>query len=170
MEKELLKRALESDDWLNLRDIRLHALKTHPEVYGSNFADENKRSEQDWRGLLSSESMRVFGAFHGQNLVGIAAAYDWRFDQSGKSASLGMWYMNPAYRKTGAFVDLVRLSMDWAKAQKRYERIVVSHRVGNETSKSVNQKLGFHYFMTRSDHWPDGQTADNIFYELRITR
>lgn len=169
MEHLLLKRPLESNDWQNLRDIRLHALKTHPEVYGSSFKDEVGRTEQDWRGLLSSESMRVFGAFMGQNLVGIAAAYDWRFDESGKSASLGMWYMDPTYRKTGVFVDLVKRSIDWAKAQNRYDRVVVSHRAGNEISKSVNQKLGFRYFMTRTDRWPDGQIADNIFYELRIT-
>ena len=114
--------------------------------------------------------MRVFGAFHEKDLVGLAAVYDWRYDETGKTACLGMWYMAPEYRKSGEFTDLVKLTIAWAAAQPKYDRIVVSHREGNDKSKAVNQRLGFQYFMTRADRWPDGPTADNHFYELRITR
>jgi len=162
------KRALKKEDWRELRRIRLHALKSHPEVYGSNFSDENARTDQQWKDFIESTSMHVCGAFHQTTLVGIAAAYDWRPDESKKTACLGMWYIMPEHRGGGHFLDLVKLTVAWVKAQEQYDRIVVSHREGNDLSKAVNQKLGFQYFMSRKDTWPDGQTADNHFYELRI--
>lgn len=168
MTQILIKRALETDDWQDFRHVRLHALKSHPESYGSNFASENTRSDDEWRDILESQTMGVFGAFNGKALVGLAAAYDWRYDETGKSACLGMWYMAHEYRKCGEFVGLVELTIAWAKAQERFDRIVVSHREGNDSSKAVNQKLGFQYFMSRADQWPDGEIVDNHFYELRI--
>ncbi len=170
MTQELLKRSLGRDDWEEFRNLRLHALKSHPSVYGSSYARESLRSDVEWQDILESKTMRVFGAFNDKALVGLAAAYDWLSDETGKSACLGMWYMTPEFRKSSEFTDLVKLTIAWASAQNKYDRIVVSHREGNESSKAVNQRLGFEYFMTRADRWPDGPTADNYFYELRITK
>ncbi len=63
---------------------------------------------------------------------------------------------------------MYRTRIDWAKAQATVEKIIVSHRASNLSSKFANQKHGFAFTHKTEKVWTDGEVEDEIFYELKI--
>jgi hypothetical protein len=53
-------RRLTEDDWIEFSQIRLKALQTDPEVFGSNYEKESQMTEADWRGRCGQKIMRYF--------------------------------------------------------------------------------------------------------------
>lgn len=168
MDKTLTIRRLGRQDWEQFRNVRLLALKTHASVYGSTFEAENRMTQEEWIDLLGNERHGIFGLFDGHDLVGLSSAFSWKEDESGKSAILCNWFLKESYRGDGRFINLVQKTIDWVKEQGRFERIIVSHREGNEGSRKANQKLGFSYTETVSRFWPDGVEADEHMYEIKL--
>jgi RimJ/RimL family protein N-acetyltransferase len=60
--------------------------------------------------------------------------------------------------------------IDWAKHQPTVEKIIVSHRASNLSSKYANQKHGFVETHKHEKVWSDGMTEDEVYYELKLTR
>ncbi len=87
-------------------------------------------------------------------------------EPAGKTALLAMWYLKREYRGQGNFVPLVQFGVDWARAHGRYDKMIVSHRDGNEASRKANQRLGFQYMYTRDSEWAGGVFDRHHFYEL----
>lgn len=58
--------------------------------------------------------------------------------------------------------------INWAKEHPTVEKIIVSHRASNLSSKYANQKHGFVLTHKIEKVWTDGATDDEIFYELKI--
>jgi RimJ/RimL family protein N-acetyltransferase len=170
MSQEFNIRALEASDWQAYRDIRLEALKTHEKNYGSRYVDEAAFPDQEWIDRITSDQGRIFGLFDGQHLTGINVVYTYRDDPTGGTALLAGWYMRDGYRGKGLFAHLVNASLDWAKAQPRFDRIRVHHRDGNHASEVNIRKAGFTHIGTEDWTWPDGVTADLCIYEKRIKR
>jgi len=44
----MIERVQEAD-WEAWRDVRLEAVRLHPEAFGGAFEEEKERSEDDWR-------------------------------------------------------------------------------------------------------------------------
>lgn len=166
----IYSRQLTPEDWERFRDTRLLALKNHQNLFGSTYEKESGYGPEQWQGTLGDTRHGVFGLFDGQDLIGLNAAFTYWNDESGKTAILAMWFLKEDCRGRGLFAPFVQNAVDWAKAQGRFERIIVSHRPGNEASRRTNQALGFVYTHTERETWPDGETTDHPFYEIRIER
>ncbi len=67
-----LIRVLTSQDAPTFQQLRLHALKTAPEGFGSSYEDEVDRELSDIERMLEARPNAVFGAFTGTELVGMA--------------------------------------------------------------------------------------------------
>jgi RimJ/RimL family protein N-acetyltransferase len=63
---------------------------------------------------------------------------------------------------------MYRTRINWAKQQPTVEKIIVSHRASNLSSKYANQKHGFVLTHKNEKAWTDGGVEDEIFYELKI--
>ena len=165
-QKDITIRALDSGEWETFRDLRLHALKTEPGVFFSHYADEVQHPPERWKDWLSQDRKCVFGLFDGKSLVGITGVFTARHDPSGRTAVLGASYLLPQYRGQGYSRLLYRARLDWVRAQKQFQKVVVSHRDTNEASRRANQAFGFRRTHAETITWPDGTSGEEICYEL----
>lgn len=161
-------RPLEPSEWKPFRDFRLGALKAAPGSFAGSFDDEVKRSPEDWRREIHAPTHQVFGLFDEEILIGITAAFTWRGDPTGQTAVLAMSFILPRYRGRGLSRLLYESRLAWIRDRPKFRRVIISHRASNEASRHANQKHSFVPTERVSRVWPDGQTEDEVFYELKI--
>jgi RimJ/RimL family protein N-acetyltransferase len=163
-DKYILRRLLPAQ-WADYKSIRLEALQTNPEMFGSNYAREAAYIDSDWISFLENESRAIFGLYHDKSLVGLSAVTIDKNDET--SAVLYASFIRLAHRGKGLSKLFYEARIEWAR-QKGCKSIVVSHRSGNLSSKAANQKFGFQYTHTEEVSWPDGQRADEVMYVLKL--
>ncbi len=168
MDQKICIRQLQAEDWSEFRAVRLEALQKYKSCFSSSYETEKLYDEQKWQGTLQDTQHAIFAILDEDKAIGLSGCFTSRDDESGKTAILGMWYLKEEYRGQGLFHLLMQATMDWAKDEGRFDRIVVSHREGNEASRRANQALGFKYTETVMNEFGDGQIAKNIFYEVRL--
>ena len=159
-------RPLLPSEWEMFRDLRLKALKSEPGVFGSTYADAVKRTEADWRALLSPERQQVFGLLDGNTLIGISAVFTSRDDEA--TAQLVMHYILPEYRGRKLSRLFYEAGLDWARGRKSFRRVIVAARASNAASNAAMRAAGFQPTHREALTWPDGATEDEIWYELRL--
>jgi len=159
-------RSLTPSEWRLFRDFRLNALKSTAGVYLTSYAEAAARSEDDWRALLAPERQQIFGLFDGDRLIGITAVFTLQEDPS--TAMLAMSFIDPAYRRRRLSRLLFEARLDWAR-QRKFRRVVVSHRGSNAASMRAIRAFGFQPIGKSPRTWPDGTTEDEISYELCLT-
>lgn len=159
-------RRLTEDDWLEFSQIRLKALQTDPEVFGSNYEKESKNTETDWRNRLKATA--VFLIHAGDAPIGVTGALIDKNDPTGKTVLLWGSWLAPPFRGKGLSELMYQTRIEWAKQQPTVEKIIVSHRASNVSSKYANQKHGFAMTHKQEKVWTDGTVEDEVFYELKI--
>ncbi len=159
-------RPFRKNEWEIFKGKRLQALKDMPNVFLSTYGAAAAQRDEFWQEMINSDREEIFGLFDGERLIGITGVFEnWR-DKSGRTANLGMSYIDPGYRGRGLSRLLYQARIDWARA-KGYEKITVGHREGNETSKAANQKFGFVFYEKEEIEFPDGRAMD-YRYELKL--
>lgn len=167
MESEITIKRLTTTDWKILREIRLDALRTNPDVFLKSVAEEEAKSPSHWTDMVKDEtSDAIFGLYDTGQIIGLTGAFRWK-DSPSDTVILGMSFIKPAYRGRNLSELLYKARIDWAWAQSGITRIIVSHREGNEASKAANQKWGFVFYGTEIITYGDGTRAKNYKYELR---
>lgn len=162
-------RQLTDGDWRELSQIRLKALKTDSQVFGSNYETESKFTQTDWRSRLHSKDSAVFMIFDDEKPIGMTGVSLWREDSSNRTAIFWGSWLEPDYRRKGLSRLMYQARLDWVKRHPTVERIIVSHRASNVASKYANQKHGFVFTRTHEKVWADGETEDEVCYELKLT-
>ena len=161
-------RRLVEDDWQTLREIRLQALATDPSVFGSNYARESAFAEADWRGWLAADTSAIFMLFCDDRPIGMTAISVDREDASGRTGFLWGTWLDPGHRRRGLSALFYEARLVWARDRASIERLTVSHRASNESSKFANQKFGFVYTHSTEKTWNDGLKEPELHYELRL--
>ena len=162
-------RRLTEKHWREFSQIRLKALLTDPQVFGSNYEKESQMSEMEWRSRLQATDNAIFLIYAGDTPVGITCVSVDRNDPTGKTALLWGSWLAPEFRGKGLSELMYQTRIDWAKNQPSVEKIIVSHRASNLASKYANQKHGFVFTRTHEKIWADGAVEDEVCYELHIT-
>ena len=163
-------RAFHPAEWAIFREFRLGALRAAPGVFATSYEEAAARSQQEWEAPIIGHAHRVFGLFDGAHLIGITAALTWREDPSGQTAVLAMSFILPEYRGRGLSRLFYEARLDWIRSQPQFRRVIVSHRASNEAPRRTNHRYGF-VPTGRVEHvWPDGESEEEITYELSIPR
>jgi len=136
-------RKLDEDDWQIFKEIRLEALRSDPFVFGSTLVAESERTEEQWRELLCSQKYAVFVLFNDDSPKGITGIVVDRDDPSERTALLWGSWIAPEVRGKGRSRMLYESRITWAREHPTIERIIVSHRASNLSSKFANQAFGF---------------------------
>jgi ribosomal protein S18 acetylase RimI-like enzyme len=110
---------LDGGDAELFRTLRLHALRTAPEAFGSSYEDEAGLSLNEFRQRLDDRPNAIFGAFADARLVGMAGfAVNPKLKQRHKGLLWGV-YVDPQWRGhalgqrlTQAVIDHARLHVD----------------------------------------------------------
>jgi RimJ/RimL family protein N-acetyltransferase len=161
-------RPLDRSQWESFRELRLHALKTEPGLFASSYASEVTKSPEGWQETIHAADHQAFGLFAHERLIGITAAFTSRDDPSGETALLAMSFILPEYRGRGLSHLFYDARLGWIRAQPKFRRVIVSHRLCNEASRKANQRHGFVVSRRAAKRWPDGVIEDEIFYQLVI--
>ena len=161
-------RKLDEDDWQIFKQIRLEALATDPYVFGSNLAAESERSEEQWREFLRSPKYGIFVLFVGADPRGMTGIHLDRNDPSERTALLWGSWLAPEVRGKGLSKLLYESRIAWAREHPTAERIVVSHRASNLSSKFANQSFGFSPTHVTEKVWNDGIAEKEFHYELLV--
>ena len=161
-------RRLTEDDWLEFSQVRLKALQTDPQVFGSNYEKESKMTEAEWRNRLQATNNAIFLLYENEMPIGMTCVSVDRNDPTQKTALLWGSWLAPPLRRRGLSKLMYQTRIEWAKQQPTVEKIIVSHRASNLSSKYANQKHGFVLTHKAGKVWTDGATEDEIFYELKI--
>jgi RimJ/RimL family protein N-acetyltransferase len=161
-------RALEPAEWEIFRDFRLAALKASPGVFAMSHTESASFPPEHWQATIKGPARQVFGLFDGPRLIGITAVFSQREDPTGQTALLAMSYIAPEHRGRGLSRLFYDARLAWIRAQPQFRRIVVSHRETNEASRRANQRHGFVRTGQAPHTWPDGETEDEIFYEMIV--
>jgi RimJ/RimL family protein N-acetyltransferase len=165
MEERIRLRQLTSVDWELLKNIRLEALASHPELFCPS-SDERQRNEEDWKNFLRQDALGVFGLFDSKQIIGLTGITRDRDDPSGRTALLVMSYIKQHYRGRGLSRLFYKARIKWAKDSGQFNRLLVGHREGNKASEKANQAFGFSLVSSEERSWPDGTVAPFMLYEL----
>ncbi|HYD19601.1 MAG TPA: GNAT family protein [Patescibacteria group bacterium] len=152
------------DEWPLYKAVRLRALQTDPKVFGSNYAREVPRPDEEWQRALTRADMGVFGIFEGDAVIGMTGIVIDAEDPS--TAKLWGSWLAPEWRGRGISADMYRARIGWAEAHPTARRIIVSHRESNLASKHANQKHGFVQTHLKPHLWHDGVSEPEVFYAL----
>jgi ribosomal protein S18 acetylase RimI-like enzyme len=135
----LIRRLETGPDTGLFREIRLESLKKSPESFGSDFASESQRPLTWFAEQLAR--CDLIGAFHGEELLGIAGFY---VEPSVQRAHKGViWgvYVRPKARSAGVARRLIETLL--AAAQGRVEQVNLTVERGNMHARRLYASLGF---------------------------
>ncbi len=161
-------RRLTEDDWLEFFQVRLKALQTDADVFGSNYEKESQMTEAEWRRRFQLDDSAIFLIYENETPIGMTCVGVDRDDPTKKIALFWGSWLAPHARRKGLSELMYQARINWAKQHPTIESLVVSHRASNLASKYANQKHGFVLTHTNEKIWTDGATEDEIFYELKI--
>lgn len=131
-----IERATE-EDWAVLRSVRVAALSTDPDAFGSTYESEQAQPDAYWRHRLSSAAW--FLAYD-EEPVGVAACVPSPVGLDGLQLD-AMW-VSPQWRGRGVGQALVDAVTTWAASR---GAVAVSLTVvdGNDYARRLYERLGF---------------------------
>lgn len=148
------------------REIRLEALKSHPEAFGSTFAAESAQPLSWFADRLDGAA--VFGAFDGAELLGIVG---FLARQGAKEAHKGVvWgmYVRPNARTAGVGRQLVEAVIGHARGH--VELLQLSVVSGNEPARRLYAGLGFvEYGLEKNSLKQNGRYWDEVLMAKPLT-
>jgi ribosomal protein S18 acetylase RimI-like enzyme len=146
-------------DVARYRDIRLEALSTSPEAFGSNYEVENAQPASWFADRLGSAT--VLGAFRDSELVGIAG---FAVQQGQKRAHKGvLWgmYVRPGARMSGIGRRLIEAILEVAR--QHVELIQLTVVQDNARARRLYASLGFvDYGIERNALKQNGRYYDEV--------
>ena len=130
--------AVGPDDWRRWRALRLAALATSPEAFGSRPADWQGAGEERWRERLADVAYNLVADLDGEpaGLASVTAP-----DGDGASRVLSLW-VAPAARGRGVGEALLEALIAWAREHGARD-VELAVREGNAPAIALYVRLGF---------------------------
>ncbi len=163
-------RCLGPADAERYRQVRLDALRLHPEAFAADYADEAALSSAQWADRLMVPGLTRFGAFAGDELVGLVGLHLHSDAKRKHKAELFSMYVDAAHRSTGLSRRLVDAVVD--KAREAGALVLhLSVTVGNVPARRLYQRAGFIvYGVERRALLVDGVFHDEELMALDLTQ
>ncbi|HEX3804149.1 MAG TPA: GNAT family N-acetyltransferase [Solirubrobacteraceae bacterium] len=155
-----------SGDWEQLRDLRLLALSTDPDAFGSTYEEARSATDAEWRKRAAdsergAQSRWLAAVDESGGWIGIAVAHG---DGRDVDANLfGMW-VAPAARGSGVAAALCDACSGWA-GEHGFAGIVLGAFADNERAIAAYRKAGFMEYGGISE-----QRADRVFDVVLMRR
>lgn len=124
-------------------NLRLEALRTNPEAFGSSYEEEKDYpiEKTEWR--LGDASAHMFGAFIDGRLIGMVTLMREVKNKMKHRANIYAVYVTPSQRGKGVAKRLMEASIRKAKELKEVEQLYLTVVSTNEPAKRLYQSLGF---------------------------
>lgn len=147
-------------DWLAFQALRLSALQTHPEAFGSSYEEESIMSINGFK--EGYKKCAIFGAFIADSLVGCAGFFIQSPIKMRHRGVLFSMYVEPAFRNQGIANSLVKAVVEHAK-----KTVLQLHTTVVTTNKSalrLYEKNGFVIYGTE----PNSLKINDYFYDEHL--
>lgn len=167
MDTSIQLRRLTENDWEVFRAIRLEALQTNPSVFLKSYDVESTQPAAYWQDTLQTQDYAVFALYDGDTVIGLTGAFRSR-DDAQDTINFGMSFLRPTYRGRGLSTLFYAARIHWARAQNGVKYIHISHRAGNDASRSAILKFGFSLSNTGTIDYPDGTQDTTYRYHLAL--
>ena len=129
------------DDLAAYREIRLRALQSDPDAFGSSYEREAAFSDEEWRQRLSrGDAGGGWMALVDGKPVGIVGCYD--FGVPGEVLIVSMW-VAPEARRRGVAAKLIQAAIDWGKSREQTTRVALEVGDLNASAIALYEQLGF---------------------------
>jgi ribosomal protein S18 acetylase RimI-like enzyme len=136
-------RILNSKDAEIYRNIRLKALKDHPEAFSASYEEEIEFSLQMFENRLKEGANFTFGAFANEKLCGVVTLVPEQKNKLKHRANIVGMYVEPITRKIGIGKSLMIEAIKKAKEIDNIEQLHLSVTSSNAPAKKLYQTLGF---------------------------
>ncbi|EJN04124.1 GNAT family N-acetyltransferase [Phyllobacterium sp. YR531] len=145
----ILIRILDSKDAEIFQELRLRGLKTMPEAFGSSFEEEVDLPISEIHRRLDTRPNAVFGAFSGQELVGVAGfAGNPKTKQRHKGLLWGV-YVDEQWRGHQLGKRLTQAVIDYAR--EHVDTLHATVMAANISARTLYLGLGFTVFGVEKD-------------------
>ena len=161
----MLVRQLTPNDIETLRAIRLEALRTDPDAFGSTLEREEGRSDDDWRAWLGRGVTFVAEVDGEPSGLVVALAQD----DDPSTCGIYAMFVTTRARRSGVGQALVEAAVDWA-ASVRAERVVLMVIEGNAPAINLYKSCGFTFTGLRQSRDRDGATELEMAHVIRTER
>ena len=169
MDDITIRRATE-EEAAAYRDLRLEALRDHPQVFSSDYAAYVTRPLSYW-----SERLRLAGtegvammyfAVRGAELAGMCGIFCGDSPKTWHSATVVSLYVRPPWRGRNLGERLVMVCLDWARAQE-VKAVKLAVVTTNTAAIRCYARCGFRVYGIE----PQALFYDGVFYdELMMIR
>jgi RimJ/RimL family protein N-acetyltransferase len=141
------------------REIRLEALRSEPQAFGSTFEAESAQPVNWHAERLGNSNM--FGAFDGEELVGIAGLLTTERKKEAHKGLLVAMYVRPASRRVGVGSHLVEAIIDFAHGKVELIQLAVVSE--NKQAIRLYARHGFvEYGLEKKALKQDGRYYDEV--------
>lgn len=132
--------------------IRLEALKKNPEAFATSYEEEQNQSVNKYLDRFASPgSSYTFGAFDGQDLVGVVTLIQGQKRKLLHRATIVAMYVKEEKRGTGIGKVLVERAIQKARDLAGVEQVYLSVVTDNHSAKRLYTSLGFTIFGTEKN-------------------
>lgn len=144
-------------DWLAFQNLRLHALREHPEAFGASYEEESVMSAESFK--AGYKTCEIFGAFSEYTLVGCAGFYIHAPLKMRHRGVLFSVYVTQTHRHKGIASSMVKAVIEHAK--KHVLQLHATVVTSNQAALHLYQKNGFILYGTE----PRSLSIDHRFYD-----
>jgi ribosomal protein S18 acetylase RimI-like enzyme len=162
--EQVVLRDLTSSDAEAFRDVRLRALKNHPQSFAAAYEDEKDFPLEKTAEFLNQPSPDRFilGALVDDALVGIVGGNRDAPKKAGHKAHIGGMYVLPEARGQGIGRLMLVEAIRRLRAMDGIEDIILAVTVGNDSAHALYASMGFE----RSYIDPRYFKIDGVYYDV----
>jgi RimJ/RimL family protein N-acetyltransferase len=168
MEEQAVQiRHLRPEDFQIWKEIRLEAVKNHPKAFGGSFEEESRRTDEQWKGSMSSSFK--FGAFIEEKIVGCLGYYINDGEKMKHRAGVFGMYIRSEARGKGVGKALI----DYVRSHAKEREVIQLHLTvltTNYAAINLYLKCGFVIYGTEPRSLKIGETFyDECMMVMYIT-
>jgi RimJ/RimL family protein N-acetyltransferase len=150
------------EDAADYRELRLEALRSHPEAFSADYRTSEAHPPVFWQERLRStgvEKEMVF-AEHDDVLVGMCGIFRGESAKTRHSATLVSVYVCPVWRGQGIAEGMIGACLDWARA---HDVTVVKLGVASDNAPAIRcySRCGFREYGVE----PQAIQVDGVMHE-----
>lgn len=139
-------RILTTEDAAVYHQLRLQALKNHPEAYASSFEEESQLTAEQAAERLANPASVTFGIFMNDELVGIVTLVRNTRNKLRHRAMIVAMYVAPQARGQAAGKALLEAAVREARSHDEIEDVKLDVTVGNQVARSMYVSAGFQHY------------------------
>lgn len=136
-------RLLNENDAEAYKDRRIEALENHPDVFSSSVEEELQYSIEVHASRLRAENAYTFGAFEGENLVGVVTLVTEMKRKLKHRSDIFAMYVSSQVRRDGIGKRLMQAAIEKAKELDGVEQIYLTVSSNNKPAKKLYESVGF---------------------------